>query len=351
MKQSHPLKKLILFIMFELLFVFGIVWFFDPFYQYHAPFGTRKAVLHDRDNQVVGTIRNFSYDSVLLGSSLAENFDSSYLDAQYECQTLKIIKASGSLSDLLCYLDMAQEHNELRNVFWCLDMNALESSPVPTVFDGVSPPKYLRTETLLDDIPYIYNKEVIFEEIPLMFAYAHLDKNTGGDAYNWADGKEFSASRAMQAYAKPESVVKDRDFTVEMNNLAENLSLLSKQLSGHPDTNYYFIIPPYSLLWWDCAYVNGELEKDITILEQTLPVLLSYDNVEIYYFQSEKDIVCNPDYYMDMIHYSPDISQYMLEQLAYDDHKITPENYREKIAEMQALANDITTDYIYDYYP
>lgn len=350
MKQNHPLKKLILFTFLELLALFGIVWVFDPFYQYHAPLFGQKAVLYDRDNQVAGTVRNFSFDSVLMGSSVAENFDNSYLDGRYGCESIKIIKASGSLADLLYYLDMAREKQELENVFWCLDLFALDADPEPTIPDGVSPPAYLRTETLLDDIPYLYNKEILLEKIPLQFSYARQDKNTGGNAYNWAEGKEFSAVRAKQACLRPETIREPKDFTEEKENLSKNLALLTQEISAHPDTAYRFILPPYSLLWWDLAYRGGELEKNFYLLEQTLPALLAFDNVELYYFQAEKDIVCNLDNYMDMIHYSPEINRYMLEQLDSEKYRVTRENYAEKIAEMRSLAKDITEKYIYEYY-
>lgn len=350
MKQNDPLKKLILFIFLELLLIFAVVWAFDPFYQYHAPFGNRPAVLYDRDNQVVGTVRNFSYDSVLMGSSVAENFDSSYLDERYDCKTIKIIKASGSLADLLYYLDMAHEKQDLKHVFWCLDMFALDASPEPTIPEGVSPPAYLRTETLFDDIPYLYNKEILFEKIPLQAAYSRLNKNTGGNAYNWAEGKQFDAARAKQVYFRPAKAQPPKDFTGSKDNLEKNLDLLTGEISGHPETAYRFILPPYSLLWWDAAYMNGELEKNFYLLEQTLPALLSCDNVEVYYFQSDKEIVCNLDNYMDMIHYSPDINRYMFEQLDGEKYRVTQENYREKIAGMRALAKEITEKYIYEYY-
>lgn len=350
MKQNHPLGKLILFTFLELAVLFGVVWFFDPFYQYHAFFGDRKAVLYDRDNQVVGTVRNFSYDSVLMGSSVAENFDTAYLDSRYGCRTIKVIKASGSLADLLYYLDMAHEKQALKNVFWCLDMFALEASPEPTIPEGVSPPAYLRTGTLLDDIPYIYNKEVLFEKIPLQFAYARLDKNTGGNAYNWAEGKEFNAARAKQVYFKPDKAQPPKDFTGAKDNLEKNLTLLTQEIAAHPETSYRFILPPYSLLWWDAACMNGELEKNFYILEQTLPALLAFDNVEVYYFQADRDIVCDLDNYMDMIHYSPEINQYMFEQLDGETYRVTKENYADKIAEMRKLAKKITEHDIYKYY-
>ena len=199
--KANALKRLIIFIVAELVAVAVAVWFFDPFYQYHEPFFGWEAVLNDRDNQMPGTIRNFQYDSVLAGSSVAENFDSAFLDEAYDCRTLKVIRASGSMADLLYYLEMAQEEKELENVFWCLDLFALNASTEVTLY-GENTPRYLHTESFLDNIPYLYNKEVLLEKIPFMLAYGHEGMNTGGNAYNWARGKEFSAARALSAYER-----------------------------------------------------------------------------------------------------------------------------------------------------
>lgn len=187
------------------LFLFlaaAIVVVFDPFYQYHEPWFGLNAVLNDRDNQVVGTIRTFDYDSVLLGSSVAENYDSSFLDASFDCTTLKVIRASGSTADLLYYLDKAHRQQELKNVFWSMDIFALTASPQITL-TSKDIPRYLHTDTVLDDWPYLWNKEILCETIPQMLAFSRMGMNTEGQAYNWARGKNFSAEGAMRAYDKP----------------------------------------------------------------------------------------------------------------------------------------------------
>jgi hypothetical protein len=202
MTRSKGLRKFIIIILAELAVLAAVVWFFDPFYQYHEPLGGMKAVLNDRDNQVVGTIRNFEYDSVLVGSSVAENFDSEYLNQYYDCTTLKIIRASGSVADLRYYLDMAHENQKLKNVFWCLDIFALNAPLQVTLYDeGI--PRYLHTASVLDDIPYVWNKEILFEKIPFMLAAGLQGKNTGGQAYDWSEDKVFGPEKAMQAYQKP----------------------------------------------------------------------------------------------------------------------------------------------------
>ncbi len=350
--KGKGLKRLVLFIAAELFMVALFVWFFDPFYQYHSPF-FGQAVLNDRDNQMPGTVRNFEYDSVLLGSSVAENFDTDFIDRAYGCKTLKVIRASGSAADLLYYLEMAQEGHELKNVFWCLDIFALNAS-AETTLEGGDVPRYLHTRSVLDDIPYVYNKEIILEKIPSMLVFSYLGRNTGGNAYNWSEGKTFSAVQAMRAYDRllvtPDMMLDEVDFSGEIPDISENLSRIRAQLSEHPGTRYRFILPPYSMLWWDSAYVNGQLEKQFYILDRIFSELSAFENAELYFFQSQEDIVCDLDNYMDMVHYSPEINQYMLERMTAGGNVITGENREEALADMRRLAESISREKIFYYY-
>lgn len=350
MTKKKALKWLGIFVAVMMLLPALITYLFDPFYQYHQPFFNLEATLHDRDNQVVGTIRTFDYDSVLLGSSVAENFDSSFLNEQYNCQTLKIIRASGSVADLLYYMDMAHENQTLQNVFWCMDIFAMTASTEVTLYDD-SIPRYLHTETVLDDITYLYNKDILFKEIPLSIAYSFMDINTGGDAYNWASDKTFSAEKAMQAYQKPELTAPSSVVSDEKKSLIqENVSMVVDEITSHPDTQYTIILPPYSMLWWDCGYVNGLSSEYFYVLEILLPELLECENATVYYFQSEKEIICNLDYYMDMIHYSPEINQYMLDCIASDENQVTAENITDVLEEMRNTFSYIIEEGIYKYY-
>ena len=323
MDKGKALKWLCIAIAAELFLVALFTWIFDPFYQYHQPFFGMEEVLYDRDNQVIGTIRNNDYDSVLLGSSVA---------------------------DLLYYMDKAHEKQKLQRVFWCMDIFALTASTEVTLKGGDTP-RYLHTETMLDDVTYLFNKDILFVKIPQMFAYEYLGENTGGNAYNWAKGKEFSASKAMQAYAKPGEVVSAEDEPQAAERLAENIALVEKEIENHPDTEYTIMFPPYSMLWWDCGYSNGIAGQYFEVLEQTVPRLLAHENVEVYFFQSDREIVCNLDNYMDMIHYSPEINQYMLDALVQGTHKVTEDNWQDVLSGMRETYDYIISEGIYRYYP
>ena len=347
---KRALRNLIIVILAELLAVVFVVWFFDPFYQYHQPFLNRKAVLNDSDNQVPGTIRTFTYDSVLVGSSVAENCDSTYLDEAYDCQTLKVIKTAGSTADLLYFLDMVHERTEPKNVFYCLDITALMVSTETTLYNKEIP-RYLHTKSVLDDGTYIFNKEILFEKIPTMLAFEKIGKNTGGQAYDWSSGKAFSAEQAMKAYKRPVEYLEPLEFHEEINRIQTNISMLVEEVTSHPDTMYRFFIPPYSLLWWDCAKANGLLEKYYYVLEEVLLALTALPNAEVYDFQIWQEIACDLSNYMDMIHYSPAINTRMLESMKQGEDLVTEATIERFMDKTKTMVEYMCNEKINEYYP
>lgn len=349
LKKRKALKKLFIYIAAELALIAVIVFIFDPFYQYHEPFFGLEKVLYDRDNQVPGTIRTFTYDSVILGSSVTENFDSAYLDEHFDSTTLKVIKASGSTADLLYYLEQVHREQEIKRVLWGVDTAALMAG-ADTVLYGEDIPRYLHTRAIWDDIPYLYNKEILLEKLPVMLAYSYMGVNTGGEAYNWSADKEFSAAKAMQAYSKPQTAAEAVDFSADIPLIRQNIEAIITELREHPETEYIMVFPPYSMMWWDCGYVNGVAEEYFYILGEILPALLECENATVYFYQAQKEIICDLDNYMDMIHYAPQINQYMLEAIVNGENMVTRENVPEVLDNMRETYEYIISEGIYRYY-
>ena len=347
--KRKAIKGLVIAIGVELFALAAVVFVLDPFYQYHAPWLGLKQTLFDRETQMAGSIRNLSYDSVLLGSSMVENCDSTYLDAQYGCHTLKIIKASGSVADLLYYLEIAHNRQNLTHIFWGMDLTALTASNEVSLPDIYSP-SYLFTKLPFDDLPYLFNKDVLLEKIPLMIAYSYAGINTGGQAYDWSDGKNFSAAKAMEDYHKPAEPLPEQSIADKIPVIEENIRMVLKEINSHPETDYRIFFPPNSMMMWDDRYTSGTAEALFYALERILPALLTCENAEIYYFQSDADIICNLDNYMDKNHYSPGINRYMLECMAAGEYRVTEENMEEVLSGMREVYEYIITEGIYRYY-
>ena len=103
------------------------------------------------------------------------------------------------------------------------------------------------------------------------------------------------------------------------------------------------------MLWWDNIYRNGETESYLYNMEQAMEKLLTYENVELYYFLNDREIVTNLDNYMDLLHFSPEINQYICDSMIRNDHKVTETNCHEIIEDSRSLAYQTVNELIKPY--
>lgn len=329
--------------------VIALVVVFDPFYQYHKPLPGLKAVLTDKEYQCIGTLRTFDYDALIVGSSVCENYNNHWFDDGFGCTAIKAIRSYGATADLCYLLDNAYEGHDLKYVFYNIDPSSLSASTEPT-YVSTGCPMYLYDRNLLNDYPYLLNKDVLMEKLPYMLAYSFMGNYDEGDSYNWAQWKYFGKDMAMGMYTRP-PVIKDmQPETINAEQLAGNIALLTAQVEAHPDTTFKFFFSPYSMLWWDNAYRNGERDAVIYNEKQAVKTLLQYPNVEIYFYQDDREIITNLDHYMDMIHFSKDINYVVYDKLAKGEERLTMDNYEERFDAMYDLSEEIVEKLIKEYY-
>lgn len=316
MKKYAFFNKLIAAILFFIVFVAGIVFAFDPFYHYHSPWFGLKAVLTEPEYQVIGSIRNFNYDSIILGSSVAENFDNEWFENEFETKTIKGIKKSGTTAYLLYFLDEAFNAHQLKYVFYSLDTSALLADySLDIEADGL--PIYLFDNNPFNDVSYIFNKDVLFEKIPYMLGQSFSMDYKEGESFNWAKYKSFSKEIALSNYEEPEEQILSSDELDKYKlNINENLEQIEKRINEHPDTIFYIWIPPYSCLWQEEQTRLGKFDISMFAIDEACKRLEQYENVRFYSFIDEKDITDNLDNYMDPIHYSQDINYYIFSKLS-----------------------------------
>lgn len=331
-----------------LLFCIFLMVLFDPFFQYHKPLPGLKAVLTDKEYQCIGSLKNFDYDSVIAGSSVSENYNNRWFDEGFDCTSIKAIRSYGATADLCYFLDIAFKNHDIKYVFYNLDPSALSADPV-TTFESTGCPIYLYDDNHLNDIEYVLNKDVIFEKIPYLIAQSLMGDYDEGNSYNWAQWKNFNSDMILGLYIRKLSVsdMKEEDYYQE--ELDGNLTLLCTEIEAHPETDFKIFIPPYSMLWWDNIYRNGDTESYLYNMEAAMEKLLTYENVEMYYFLNDRDIVTNLENYMDILHFSAEINQYICDSLIEDSHKVTVENYKQVIDDSRNFAYEVVEELIKPY--
>ena len=61
-------------------------------------------------------------------------------------------------------------------------------------------PLYLYNKNPLDDVKYLFNKHVLFEDIPYMIANSFIGDYDEGDSFNWAKYKDFKTLHYTLAF-------------------------------------------------------------------------------------------------------------------------------------------------------
>lgn len=343
--KNKFLKKLILSIIVLATLTAGIVFIFDPFFHYHKPIRPLKAVLNQAEYQVIGTLRTFDYDSLIVGSSMAENYNNKWFDEAFDCTAIKAVKPGANTSDLVYLLEAAYEEKEIRNIFYTLDISALTTTiQEHYVNDGM--PLYLYNKNPLDDVKYLFNKHVIFEDIPYMIANSFIGNYDEGDSFNWAQYKEFGTLH----YTPTEKKQADKSLDEYGKYVDYNLNKLENMIKSHPETRYIFMIPPYSSLWWYEAHMCGDMELNFYALDQAFSRLLPYENVEIHYFQTMENIVSDLSLFMDLIHYHPDVNKSLVDLIPGNEYKVTLENKDIILENMKILADKCINKYAEEYF-
>lgn len=307
----------------------------DPFFQYHKPLNGLYYLIDNKLSQNPGLARHFEYDSIITGSSMTVNFDTELFAEKLGLHTIKLSYDGAYPKDIDNILSLAQKSpNEIRAVFLSIDILNYRAEPGITAYEL---PAYLYSDTVLDDIPYLLNKEVILDYIvrpqieregtPLNEAYWSW-------IYMWY-GKDI----VFQTYEAPSALQPALPKDAFADRVAANLeTCILPHIESMPDTEFTFFFPPYSVLYWYNRYADGSLEAELAAEKQVIETLLAYPNVKIYYFQDAFDYITDFNNYCDYTHYRHEMNDYMTECFAGDTCRLSLENYNAIIDNMLSWA-------------
>jgi hypothetical protein len=347
-KSKNFIKRILAAIIIVAVLIGAIVYAFDPFYHYHKPWFGLKAVLSDKEYQCIGTLRNFDYDALLVGSSVMENNNNRWYDEAYGVKSIKAIRSYGATADLCYLMDAAYEHHDIKRVFYNIDPSSLSAS-AETTYESTGCPMYLYDKNPFNDVRYLFNKDVLFEKIPYEIANSFMGNYDEGLSYNWAKWKSFGSEMALGLYHRQKEVTPMMEETAYQEQLDANIALLTAQVENHPETEFIFFYPIYSMLWWDGVVRTGERDAYIYNELQMTRALLQYDNVRIFCFQAQEEIATNLDLYMDSIHFSQDINRLMLDEILAGEYEMTLDNYQQMLGEVKDFSDRVVGEYIIKY--
>lgn len=310
----------------------GLVITVDPFFQYHKPVSSLHYVIDNQLSQNAGMIKNFDYDSIILGSSMTVNFNTDLFAETMDLNTIKLSVNAAFPKDIATMLSLVQRNRgNIDTVFIGIDPSTYHAEPEITAYPY---PEYLYDDNLLNDVSYLFNKDVLLDYI---LKPQILKTSTRLNEVYWSwpymgFGKEYIA----QTWSVPEIT----DLAVPQDAYLENTiynmqTYILPYIEEMEDTEFVIFFPPYSILYWYNQMAEGSTQAYIAEIGQITEMLLAYPNVKVFYFQNEYDYITDFDNYCDYTHYNHDMNDYMTQCFADGSCRLTLENYKTVLQEMQ----------------
>ena len=324
--------------------IIGAVVLIDPFEVYHQATAFIPPITNGTQNYAnAGIAKSYEYDSVIIGSSMTENFRPSQLDSLLGGRFVKLCINGGSPYNHRQMMELAFRTHDVTRVFYGLDVEAL------TYFyttPKCEMPEYLYDDDLFNDTAYWFNHSVLLRYIPqCLRTLGQTDPDQRDTMYMWGDLYAYGKEAALRELTITGEAVDQGEETDEPQlsqqshlNIEHNLLPF---IEGHPETEFIIFFPPYSLARWVDFYQQGTMLYHLQQKEAVIRTLLPYDNVRIYDFQAELDWVTELDNYIDTWHYGPWINDAIIERIVRDENRITDET--------QARENDALLRRCVDY--
>lgn len=315
-----------------------LVFVVDPFSHYHMPYFNMAAVETDERSALIGVAKNSSYDTILVGSSMSENFDKSWFeDGTFSNKTEKVCLQGAHFKDYKVIMDEAIKKPELKKVVFSLDTYLLTNNPDE---QRCTIPEYLYNDSIVDDAYYVWNKSVILQYIPIFIINNAVTGCNDNSAYVWSDDYEYNKYSARRAYVtqRPATISEMKPYDTYFAYADSFLSSISPYIEERKDVEFIFYCPPYSMLFWDFSTRNGNAEAEVCAMEKVMKELLSYDNVRVFYFQDNLDIVTDLNNYRDYSHFKQDINKYMADCIMSGENEVTMDTYFDRLLHMYEYA-------------
>lgn len=341
-------KFLTIFIVVFMCYCLGVALFVvitDPFYQYHAPRFGMPVIMEDAVYQTPGAAKNLEYTDVLMGTSMTENFHTGWFDEELGWHTMKLSYSGARSNDLKAIFTAIFSRQEpVEHIF--MDLNDYQLTEISWTAYVVRP-EYLYDDCVLNDYKYVYNRDVIARGWERVLDAVWGVPDNIDSAYTWEDselfGREITLNTAVDTRAqllqnRTEGEDENRDEKIV--TCQENLDNILPFIEENPDTEFIVFLPPYSMLYWEQLVLKGELEDMLEVYRYAMKQLLQYDNVSVYYFQNEKNIITNLDNYRDTCHHRPEYNRYIFEAVRDGKNRVTEENLGQTIEDMYEFAVD-----------
>lgn len=331
--------------------IMALMIFFDPYFHFHGPIQGISYRISEERYINDGIVKNFEYDALITGSSMNQNFKTSTMDALFGTTSIKVPFSGAGYEEISDNIRRALEHNEnLKLVLWGLDYNGLNRDYDWQGYEEY--PEYLYDKNPLNDVSYIFNKNILVEGLVnnILQTLSGEPTTTFDEYSSWDVGSGWD--RIAEFYQRTPGILPMETITEEevervTLNIQKNIVDLAKD---YPDTQFILFYAPYSALYWEFTYRYGWLEKQLEMEKIATELMLECENISLFNFHSETQITGDLNNYRDKEHYVDEINDLILQWIVEKRGLVTRDNYLETIAWEWNYYIDYDYDSLYEGY-
>lgn len=338
-------NRLYLFLVVLFLILGGVTlsnFIIDPYQIYHKHshgFDTNQRY------QNIGLINSYlntndGFDSIIIGTSLAENFVPSEVETLMNWGKVLNLTASGSsLFVQKKTIDKALKTGRVKHVIWVLNSKSLEGEAdvLHPSDSGFGKLLYLYDNNPVNDIKYLWNYDVLKRSM-LMYKGWEFPKKDLNKVYFWDDRTNKDNLAAFENFSS-ESNIKTIERIIS-SQLANDLpyvyscdkkfpsfnAIIKDTVVNNPDVDFSFFFPPSTYFALILEYPSRFAIIDL---------ILKMREKDVYFYGFDNEgFIKNLFYYKDAVHYSAKVSSYLIYKMGENENIVTFNNiekYKESV--------------------
>jgi len=322
----------------------GIVYTVDPCLYYRMP-EDRLPVFFNERYQFAGLIKNIPADTVLLGTSMTANYRSRWIEDLYHTSGLRITIPDGHFSEFDQIMDLLFREHPPKRVLFALDLNVLTRND-GGVTDAM--PDYLYDRDPLNDVKYLLNKDCLYYSLYTLWDGLRGGGQTLDEGFTWDKSSLWGKYEVLRTYDRPPIAAEQTPEDAYLDATAENLAVMDGWFRAHPDTIFKVFLSPYSILFWDQAIRQGDLDARLKALELAFETLTGYPNVYLQVPLFCQSMVTSLGNYCDYIHHSGEAARWVLGTVCGEKFVVRAGDVEKALADWREFVVNYDYDALWD---
>lgn len=340
---TKNLRNIVVLMLFIVILVIGV----DPYNLYRD-----KKLAHGMQQRLLnaGLIKTYPYNTVLLGSSMTENFSMQELAENFNCRPVKLSLSGATQYEIKFLLEKAVATGKVQQAFICLDLDAFDRGVNE---QRVPLPEYLYDSSYLNDYKYVFNIQAIGDSLKAVKNMYKNKYDTQDSLYAWGKDYTYSEQDVLKRYdwRTKASTSGEIDQALLDKLQANYRANLQEIVQTNPQVQFVLFFPPYSVLMYDLWAQQGKLATYLAFKSWLAQQFLQYKHLAVYDFQTEAKVITNLDNYKDYSHYKPEINSQMLQAMAREQNRLwSVAQIQQNQANLQAIIANYDYQKLFDKY-